>query len=168
MPHARRAFVFDLQPVLDQRERVEQEHQRRVALIERERIALEDRLRGLQQRIIGARDDLRCRLAVPQHPPDRPAGAPPPAIAIDAARRSASLAMTLVAQAERTVLELAGVHRRLEAARRELAAASAARKAVDLLRTRRWESWKRDLARAEAAEIDELAVMRHARRSDGP
>ena len=55
-------FRFRLQPVLDHRERVEQEKQLRVAELERERIVIETKLRECQQDIQSSRMDLRSRL----------------------------------------------------------------------------------------------------------
>ena len=57
-----RGFRFQLQPVLEQRERQEREQQRRVALIEGERVALENRLREIQGQIEAAKGELRGRL----------------------------------------------------------------------------------------------------------
>ena len=69
------------------------------------------------------------------------------------------------------VVRLAGVHQRLDAARLALIKATAARRGVEVLRERRYEAWKREQDRAEAAALDELAVMRAARpdpSDDGP
>ena len=55
-------FRFRLQPVLDQRERVEQAKQLRVAELERERIVVEEKLRRCQSDIQDAKLDLRMRL----------------------------------------------------------------------------------------------------------
>lgn len=150
-----RRFVFELQAVLDQRERVEDEHRRRVAGIERERVAVEDRLRALQHQILGAKQALRDRLT------STDGGSA--SVPVSEVRLQATASSQLLLRAQQAVLELAGIHRRLETARRELAAAAAARKAVELLRTRRFEEWKRALAKAEQAELDELAVMRAGR-----
>lgn len=152
-----RRFVFDLQPVLDQRERVEEEHQRRVGEVERERVAIEDRLKGLQQAIIAAKDDLRATLT----PEARLGGQAVAHVVVHAVRQQSTASAHLLARAQQAVLELAGVHKRLEAARRELVAAAAARKAVELLKARRYQEWRRALSRFEHAELDELVVMRH-------
>ncbi len=152
-----RGFTFTLQPVLEQRERVEKEQQKRVAEIERERLAHEDRLRGLQQGIVVAKADLRERLAT-----HGAAG-----VELSSARLQANAALHMVAEAQRTALQLAGTHRRLEAQRAELARLSAAKKAVEVLKARRLEEWKREQARKEQLAADDLTMARVARRMSG-
>jgi len=63
------------------------------------------------------------------------------------------------------VLELAGIHRRLETLREGLRAASRARRAVEILKERRFEAWRREQDRREQAELDEMAVIRGSRRT---
>ena len=75
-------------------------------------------------------------------------------------RFQAGAATRLIASAQRAVLELAGVHKRLEAARAVLLEATKRRKAVELLKERRFEEWQQEQARREAAATDEIAVMR--------
>ena len=72
----------------------------------------------------------------------------------------------LAGTAQRTVLELAGLLRRLESARAELLEAAKRRKAVELLKDRRFEEWRSDQNRRELAAVDELAVMAAGRRGD--
>jgi flagellar protein FliJ len=52
----------------------------------------------------------------------------------------------------------------MEAARAGLIEAAKARRAVELLRERRWEEWKFAQEKAETAALDELAVIAAARR----
>ncbi len=152
-----KGFVFKLQPVLDQRLREEKRHQRLVAEIERRRLEIEERIRACQRGIAAAKEDLRDRLG---------AGRSGQGVALLDVRMQASASLHLVGLAQQAVFELAGVHKHVDAARLELLKAATARKAVELLKTRRLEQWKRDLARREAAEADELNVMRHARKED--
>jgi flagellar protein FliJ len=48
----------------------------------------------------------------------------------------------------------------------DLLEATKRRKAVELLRERRFEQWRLDLERRETAAVDELAVMRYGRKED--
>ena len=85
---------------------------------------------------------------------------------INAVRLQSGAAVRLAAAAQRKALELAGVLKRLESARAELLEATKRKKAVELLKERRFEEWKRDQDRRELAAVDELAVMA-AGRKDG-
>jgi flagellar FliJ protein len=145
-------FVFALQVVLDSRSMAEREKQRRVAEIERERLALEERLAAVQRHLADGRREVRA--ALDSGP-----------VAIRDVRLHAQAGIGWEAEARRVVVELAGVHRRLERARQELLEASKARRSLELLRDRRREEWARSRRVAEDRAIDELATMRSARTS---
>lgn len=147
-------FVFEHEALLEQRRRAERERQVVVAQLERERMELEGVLRGAQRSLASCKTDLRDALH------GRGGGA---RVDIGAVRMQASASFGLTARAQGVAIRLAGSMRRLEAARRELMAASAARRAVELLRERRLEQWRREQARREAAELDEIATTRAAR-----
>lgn len=140
-------FKFQLQPVLEQRERLEQEQQRRVGVLERERLALEDRLREIQSQVSAARGELRGHLGV--------SGT---AVVVRDVRFQAGATLALLVQAQSTALALAGAMKRLEAARTELLKATTARKAVQLLKERRYAQWRLELDKREAAQVDEIAT----------
>jgi len=139
-------FHFRLQPVLDLREREERAHQRVVAEIERSRIEIESRIRAYHARIEDERRALREQLV---------GGADLPG-----ARLQANATIFLTHRADAAVLELAGVYRRLETARRDLAHATARRRAIELLRERQHEAWKRAGEQKEQHELDELSSAR--------
>lgn len=147
-------FRFGLQAVLDLRERQEREHQRVVARLERERLDLEDMLRGYQGTIRAAKDDLRGSMG-------RGGGR------VDAAslRLDAGAAMGMQIRAHQAVLRLAGVHRRLETARRLLMAATRARRAIEVLKERRLAEWQGEEKRKEGVLLDEAGTMNAARRA---
>lgn len=145
-------FRFGLQAVLDHREMLEKQQQKVVAALEADRVRLERMLRECQRSIAAEKAGQRSMLGSAD---------------ILGARQQAAAALRLMVSAQRTAVELAGVLRRLEGARAELLEASKRRKAVDLLRERRLEEWKRDIDRRELAAVDELAVMRAARKDDG-
>ncbi len=161
-------FVFKLEAVLDQRIAKERERQLAVAKIERERVAAEEEIRAHQRVIERERDELRQMLASERSVGDGEPGAwRGGVIDISGARRQAAAAVRLTAQAQQAVLKLAGIHRRLDAARLELLAAATQRKAVELLRERQYAAWRVEQNRKESAAIDEIAMMRAARRGAG-
>ncbi len=160
-----RRFKFTLEAVLTQRLAIEEQHQRRVASLERERLALEDRIRGFQRLIRGAKEDLRMRLVSERRgvDPDSTAGG---GVSLSDVKLQANASLHLVARAQQSVLELAGLHRRIDAARLELLKATTDRKAVELLKAKRMQEWKDEIRRKEDAELDEMNVMRHNRNEE--
>lgn len=142
-------FRFELQPVLDARKRAEDARRLEVAELEAERVSLEDGLRRRQRSIVESRSDARDEL-VGRVDPDR-------------LRATANASLAVMRDAQRTVLELAGVHRRLEAAQRRLQEASRDRRAIEIVRERRFEDWKQAIDRREQAALDEIATIRGAR-----
>lgn len=142
-------FRFKLDPVLEQRRRQEENEQRHVAEVERERVALEERIRAYARAIEQERADLREQLTVGGD--------------LRAARLQANASLDLTNKANRAVLELAGVHKRLDAARLRLLEAMTKRKGLEVLRERAEQQFRDEMKRREAAELDELVVMRHGR-----
>lgn len=147
-------FVFRLQPVLDQRERTERDQMLVVAELERERLALESRIRTCQGMMSDERRTLATALGVGQR------------VDVQAVKMQAGASLKHNFDAQRAVLELAGVYKRLEAARGELAALSAKKKAVEMLRDQQRKDFQRALDQKETHELDEISVMRH-RRDEG-
>lgn len=157
-------FTFNLQRVLDLRRRTEDDHRRRVAGIESERAAAENRLRAVQHTIATGRTEQRTMLAGAGG-----AGAGGGAyLDTHALRAHTGALMGLTAQAHRAALELAGILKRLESARVLLAKASADRKAVELLRERAYEQWKQDQNRREILLLDEIGATARTRAADQP
>lgn len=147
-------FVFRLQPLLRARRLAEQAQQRRVAQLEEQRVDLEDTLRRRQQALADSKIALRDRLTGTLHVHDL--------------RVHANAALQVMRQAQQLVLQLAGVHKRLEEARADLLAATQRRRALELLRDQRFERWKADQNRAEAALLDDLAAAAAARKDRTP
>ena len=156
-------FRFNLEHVLEQRRRAERDAQVAFAKVDRERVELENRIRGFQKSIVAFKRDLREALAGERASPD--AGAAP--ITLPDVRLQAGASLTLMGKAQSTVLELAGVHRRLDEARAALLEAARARQAVELLKEHRYDEWKRAEDKREAAELDDLSTMRHLRTDAG-
>ncbi|MEX0876804.1 MAG: flagellar FliJ family protein [Phycisphaerales bacterium] len=144
-------FVFKLQPVLDQRAREERDKQLIVAGLERERLALESRIRTCQQMMGDERRTLSQALSHGQR------------VDLRAVKMQAGASLKHNFDAQRTVLELASVFKKLSAARSELAHASARRKAVELLRDQQRRVFMKELDRREAQDLDEMSVMRYSR-----
>ena len=146
-------FRFNLQPLLNAREHAERLKQRVVAEIEAERRAVEAKLRDQQRSITTGKHGLRDELHG--------------AIDLTALRQHAGTTMRGMRDAQRLAIELAGIYQRLEVARGELADAAKARRAVELLRERRWAEWKGRLDKAETEALDEFAMQDAARRARG-
>lgn len=144
-------FVFELDAVLRQREAVERAKQLAVAVLDGKRLMLEDQIRELQANISHERLGLREELA---------SGA---VVNLGAVKMQTHAAFRLTAKIQQFAIALAGVHEKLSRAREELRAASAAKKAIANLKQSRKEAWKRELDRKEAAEVDEISIMRSAR-----
>ncbi|GAB4553673.1 MAG: hypothetical protein Tsb0013_16110 [Phycisphaerales bacterium] len=158
-------FRFKLQPVLEQRERVERERELEVARLEKERLELEGRLRTQQGFIAQSKDALRGALGWGVEASVRDGGA---RVNPSLLRLQATNAMHLNFRAHQTVLGLAGLHTRLDQARARLAEAARERRAIELLRDRRLEAWKREHARRERVDQDELVTARAARTDEDP
>jgi len=144
-------FTFNLQPVLELRERNERDKQLVLAAFELQRVELEDRIRRCQMMMDDEKRVMRDALG---------AGS---AVDLQSVKMQAGATLGHHLDAHRAVLELAGVFTKIEQARAELAQAAMARKAVELLKERAYEAFVREQNAREARELDELAVMRHAR-----
>lgn len=145
-------FRFQLEPLLRLREREERDRQIDVANLERDRRDIEERLRERQASITDGQRELRSSMVG--------------RLDINALRAHAARSVELDRCARQIVLELAGVHRRLETAREALREARRAKRAIELLKERRYKAWKAAIEKAETAALDELAVQRAARRED--
>ena len=143
-------FVFSLEAVLKARRRSEETFQRDVAGIERDRMRLEEILRDHQRSLVSNKDVLRAGLTG--------------LIEVRDLRLQANASRQIMRRAHQIVLELAGVYKRLEAARTRLIEASRRRRAIEFVRERRYEQWKAALNKAETAALDELAVIAAARK----
>jgi len=144
-------FRFKLQPLLDQRERIEQDRQIALAKLESQRSEIESTIRSKQSDIDRSRHAARDALA------------PGKSIDLKGARSSAVAALKHQAEAQASTLKLAGLYKQIDAARNDLARATAARRAIELLKEQRKAQHERELARRDAALIDEIATTSAAR-----
>lgn len=145
-----RKFKFQLEPLLELRRRQEQQRQLALAEVNRQRVTIETKLRQQQQFITQDKRALRERLVGP--------------LDTTALRMNASSSLQSLRIAQRLAIELAGVHRRLGTVRGELLEATKARRAMELLRDRRFAHWKAELEKADVAAMDELAIFAASRK----
>lgn len=141
-------FRFNLEPLLEHRKRIERDKQRALATVERRRMEIENHIRAMQQRIADNKAEIGRGLTG--------------RVDTAAIRSQAAMSMQLDAQTRRLALVLAEVYRRLEQARADLLEARTRAKAIERLRDRRYEEWKRRLSKREAAELDDLTTVRAA------
>jgi len=140
-----RPFTFKLEGVLRQRHRTEQTHQQRVALIQRERMGVIEALETIRRELDLERGDLRQRLGSPHGKLSE--------------ARAQLLAISAMQQRQaRAHATLEEIEARLASAQRELARAAGERRAVELLRDRRYEAWRREGARQEQRALDDLTT----------
>jgi flagellar FliJ protein len=137
-------FAFRLEPLLKARRRAEQDAQRAVAELQRQRMALEATLRRYQRSITHGKDTLRTVLGG--------------VLDMRALRLETGASLHLVRKAQQVVLQLAGLAQRMESARHRLTEAMKRRRAIELLRERRFAQWKQRLDKAETQVLDELAT----------
>ncbi len=141
-------FVFKFDGVLRQREHVETQRQRELAVVQQEMAGLQIELRALNDAVQASVADLRDN-----HLTGR----------LDlnflAAHRRFTLAMTRKGAA--LVQQIAGVQKRLDVAQAALAEAAKQRKIIEKLRERQQDEYLQEDARRERAETSELASLRH-------
>jgi flagellar export protein FliJ len=151
-------FVFELEAVLKQRLAEERERQLAVAALEREKSQLEDLIRSYQRDLTSERDELRDQLDATR------TGAA--TLDLRGVRFQAGASLRLVTLAQRAVLQLAGVHKKIDAARLLLLQATTRRKGVEMLKERRYDEWRLEQKKKEEAALDELNVVRASRREE--
>ncbi len=149
-------FRFELEAVLEQRRGVEREKQLAVATLEAKRLEIEDEIRGHQRQLVQEKSDLREHLGSARAGGER-------GVDLRTVRMQANASLHLVARAQQAVLRLAGVHHRLDAARVGLIEATTRRRAVEVLKERRFEAWKDAQDRRENAALDEMAIIAASR-----
>ena len=158
-------FEFSLEAALEQRRRVERDRQLAVAKIERTRVEIEGRVKAVQERLTMERNDLRALLGSGAGEGGAVGGGVG-RVSVGSVRLQATAGLHGLSQLRTLAIELAGVLKRLEAARVQLLAAAVARKAVEKLREQQLARWKQEQAHKEAAELDDLTLMRTGRSVD--
>ncbi len=145
-------FVFKFDGVLRQREHVETQRQRELAVVQQEMTQLQIELRALNDSVRGSTDDLRNN-----HLTGR----------LDLNFLAAHRRFMLAMQRKGTVIaqQIAGVQNRVDIAQRALAEAAKQRKIMEKLREKSLERWKAQASRKDVMEADEIAMQMGYRNS---
>ncbi len=143
-------FQFKFDSVLQQRRLAEENAQLAFAKTLRQRLILHDQLRNIQQTIRGSKQDLRDNLVG--------------GVDVASIGTFARFASQATQRAQQIVVRLAGVEQQIESARQDLAEASRARKAIELLYDKHHERWLTEQRRREEAELDDVNNRIHATR----
>jgi flagellar protein FliJ len=142
-------FRFQLEALLKLRREQEKRCKEALAALVGERGRMEDELRSQDGHLKQGREALRVGLVG--------------AVNVSLVRQQAVSTVQTQRKAHRTVLELAGLQRKIERAAAELAEAAKQRRAVEILRERRYAEWRRLVEKREQAETDEIGGARFAR-----
>ena len=142
-------FQFKLDPVLFKRRAEEDGCQRDLAKSLRQRMVLRDQLRMMQQAIGQSKQQL--------------AGGLQGQVDVSQVLQFAQYSGQVTHRAHAFVVRLSVVEKQIDAGRNRLMEATRARKALEILRDRRYQQWRRQTQRREDAQMDELAVQRHGR-----
>lgn len=123
----------------------EDERQRELAKCLRQRMILMDQLRQMQQTIRDSKRSLGDTLVG----------------RVDLGRVAtfAHYSGQTAVRAQQIVQKLAAVEKQVDEARQRLLAAVKDRKALELLRDQRFEAWRQEQERREAADLDEMAIQ---------
>ena len=145
-------FRFELEALLAKREREELDAQVAFAAAKRDRDAVARKVTALDATIADERDARRR------------AGQGGQTLEMREIRQQSAVIASLLAQRDAAARQERALAEVQEQRRAELSTRSSAKRAIELLRERRYEEWKRERDRAEARELDDLVVMRHAMR----
>ncbi len=146
-------FLFKLESVLQQRRTVEDQRQRDLAKVLRQRMILLDQLRAMQTTITQSKGDLKQGLVGK--------------VDMGSVAQFARFSGQATARAHQIVAKLAVIERQAESARVQLVEAMRDRKAIERLREKQLRKWKTEQDRREAAMLDEIGVGQFAFRMMG-
>lgn len=144
------SFIFQFEPVLEHRQRLEDQRQRELAQLLREKMIFERQLSELQE---GITQDKRAM-----------AGSLVGVVDVSRIRQHAVHNVQVTLRAQQIAVKLLGLHRQIDQSRIKLTESMRARKAIELLRDRQHRRWSIQQQRRETAELDEMATQRHGRR----
>ncbi len=137
-------FIFKLQRALERRMQVEEEKRAAFARIDAMRIRLEEGLRARQAEIQLSREAWRSSMVGAIDPTQL--------------RQHANAGLGLFRKAQRTVIELSGLDRGLQAARAAMVVAAQERRALEMLRDARAAEWRRAEEKKERDQLDEFGA----------
>ncbi len=143
-------FQFKLDTVFKHRQMIEDQRQRELAKVLRQRMILLDQLRQMQASITDSKRDLRDGLVG--------------AVDMDRVAHFARYSGQTTARAHAIVAKLATIERQAEVHRAQLLQATQDRKAIERLREKQFRKWKLEQDRREAAMLDEIGVGQYAHR----
>jgi flagellar export protein FliJ len=146
-------FRFRLQPVLEARERIQDERRRELALKQRDFVEAQGVLTGLND----DRDARRAALTRDHRSFD-----------VDALRATYAHLAYLDRAIEDQAVRVAACNDEVERAQAALLAANTDRKVLETLRTRRLEAFKADAALADQREVDDQNARRFGRARKQP
>lgn len=135
------------------RQLAEEELQRDLAKLLRQKLAFETELRNMQQTIS---DDKRLMA-------DTLLGH----VDVRRVRHHASHTMQVTGRAQQIAVKMLGLHKNIDHTRNQLIEATSQRKAVELLHDRQYEKWLTDERRRQQNELDEIATQNYGRRLNG-
>ena len=139
-------FQFQLQRILDVRRGEEREAQRNLAVLNRQRSIIEDRLRSAEAQRQTALEQRRSSLVGD--------------LAIDQLRIQAVMVHQQDRQARQLMMELASLEPDREEAHKALLRAMTARRSLEWLRERTKARWLREQRRQERRDEQELNIIR--------
>ncbi len=142
-------FHFKLEAVLKHRRMIEEQKQRDLAKLLRQQHIYQSQLRDLQQTVT---DDKRSM-----------AESLTGQVNVQRIRSHAHHAGQVTMRIQTLARELLLLGRRIDAARAELVEATKAREAIDRLRQKQYDRWRKEQDRREARELDELGTQRFVR-----
>jgi flagellar FliJ protein len=143
-------FQFRFESLLKHRRLLEDQRQRDLAKHVRMRMICHDELRKMQQTLRDSKHELSSSLLG--------------RIDLSAVSQFARYSGHVNQRAHQIIHRLAQVEKQIIDAREKLLDATRQRKALELLRTKHHDQWKRDQQRRETAQMDEAATQRHVRR----
>ena len=143
-------FLFQYETLLKHRSNVEDQCQRELAAELRKQMILMNRLKSMQQTITDSKHALGQGLVGK--------------VDLHAVTHFTSFTHQVTGAGHDIVLKLAEMEGVIAAARQRLLEATRDRKALEHLREKAHAAWRREEARREAAELDELSTQAYARR----
>jgi flagellar FliJ protein len=145
-------FEFQFEAVLHHRKVQEDQKQRTLAKLLREKLILENQLRSMQQTISTDKREM--------------AGSLVGSVDVRRIRQHAAHAGQVAVLARHMAARLMIVHKQIDLARAELLKAAKAKKAIELLREKQFTRWRKAEDKKDAAMLDEIATQAYARRSE--
>jgi len=142
-------FTFKLEPLLAHRQRIEDERQRAMAQLLREKLILETQMRNHQQTI--STDKRSMGDALVGH------------VDVDRIRRHAAHSGQVAVRLQQIAYRMYQLNQKVDESRRLLVEAMKQRKAVELLRDKQYKRWKAEQDRREARELDEIGTRMYVR-----